>query len=81
MDELGTRLAAEILEETGGNPFFVGEILHHLTESGAHERGTDGDPKKAAWTTPEEIAAVFLFLASDDAATINGARIPLDGRA
>ena len=46
-----------------------------------HERGTGGDPKKAAWTTPEEIAAVFLFLASDDAATINGARIPLDGRA
>jgi len=42
MDELGTRLAAEILEETGGNPFFVGEILHHLTESGALERGTDG---------------------------------------
>jgi len=46
-----------------------------------HERDTGDDPKKAAWTTPEEIAAVFLFLASDDAATINGARIPLDGRA
>jgi len=46
-----------------------------------HERDTGDDPKKAAWTTPEEIAAVFLFLASDDAATVNGARIPLDGRA
>jgi DNA-binding SARP family transcriptional activator len=29
------RLVEEITEETGGNPFFVGEILHHLDESPA----------------------------------------------
>jgi 3-oxoacyl-[acyl-carrier protein] reductase len=45
-----------------------------------HERDTAPTPKNASWTTPEEIAAVMLFLASDDAATINGARIPLFGR-
>jgi NAD(P)-dependent dehydrogenase (short-subunit alcohol dehydrogenase family) len=39
------------------------------------------DPKKASWTRPDEIAATFRFLASDDAAAINGARIPLNGRA
>jgi NAD(P)-dependent dehydrogenase (short-subunit alcohol dehydrogenase family) len=38
------------------------------------------DPKKASWTAPEEIAATFRFLASDEAAAINGARIPLFGR-
>ena len=44
----------------------------------ARERTTD--PKKASRTTPEEIAAVFRFLASDDASAITGARIPLFGR-
>jgi NAD(P)-dependent dehydrogenase (short-subunit alcohol dehydrogenase family) len=38
------------------------------------------DPKKSSWTTPDEIATTFRFLASDDAAAINGARIPLFGR-
>jgi NAD(P)-dependent dehydrogenase (short-subunit alcohol dehydrogenase family) len=38
------------------------------------------DPKKASWTTPDEIAATLRFLASDDAAAITGARIPLYGR-
>jgi NAD(P)-dependent dehydrogenase (short-subunit alcohol dehydrogenase family) len=45
-----------------------------------HERETAPSPKNAAWTTPEEIAATFLHLCSDEAAAINGARIPLDGR-
>jgi NAD(P)-dependent dehydrogenase (short-subunit alcohol dehydrogenase family) len=38
------------------------------------------DEKKASWTTPEEIVATLRFLASDDAAAITGARIPLYGR-
>ena len=41
----------------------------------------DTDPKKASWTGPDEIAAVFRFLASDEGAAITGARIPLHGRA
>jgi len=42
------------------------------------ERTTD--PKKSSWTTPEEIADVFRYLASDGAAAVTGARIPLVGR-
>ena len=45
-----------------------------------HERESAPTPKNASWTTPEEIAEVMLLLASDAAATINGARIPLYGR-
>jgi NAD(P)-dependent dehydrogenase (short-subunit alcohol dehydrogenase family) len=39
------------------------------------------DPKKASWTGPGEIAATLRFLASDEAAAVNGARIPLHNRA
>jgi NAD(P)-dependent dehydrogenase (short-subunit alcohol dehydrogenase family) len=46
-----------------------------------HERETAATPKNAPWTTPEEIAATIVFLCSNEAATINGVRIPLDGRA
>ena len=35
LDEDGRALAAEITRETAGNPFFTGEVLRHLTESGA----------------------------------------------
>jgi NAD(P)-dependent dehydrogenase (short-subunit alcohol dehydrogenase family) len=45
-----------------------------------HLRETDPTPKNAAHTTPEEATASIQFLASDDAAAINGARLPLYGR-
>ena len=43
-----------------------------------HERDSAPTPKNATWTTPEEIAGAFLYLCSDEAGTINGARLPLD---
>jgi class 3 adenylate cyclase len=35
LDEDGHELAREITRETDGNPFFAGELLRHLTESGS----------------------------------------------
>ncbi len=42
LDEDGRALAAEITRETAGNPFFAGEVLRHLTESGAIVQAQDG---------------------------------------
>ena len=44
-----------------------------------HERDREPTTKNAQWTTPEEIAAAMVMLCRDEAATINGARIPLFG--
>ncbi len=36
-------------------------------------------PQNAAWSTPEELAAAILYLLSDEAGAVNGARLPLYG--
>ena len=46
----------------------------------AHQRDAAPTPKNATWTTPEEIAEAILYLCSEAAGTINGARLPLDRR-
>lgn len=56
LDERGLAFAAAIAAETEGNPFFIGEVLRHLSESGAlvyrngrwesdHELGEVGIPE------------------------------------
>ena len=35
LDESGTALALALHQDTGGNPFFVGEVLRHLAERGS----------------------------------------------
>ena len=42
VDDAGRALAEQITRETAGNPFFVGEVLRHLTESGAIVQQQDG---------------------------------------
>ena len=44
------------------------------------ERDAAPSSKNASWTTPAEIAAAMLYLCSDEASAVNGARIPLTGR-
>jgi predicted ATPase/class 3 adenylate cyclase len=54
LDERGTELADAVFAETAGNPFFVGEIIRHLVESGAlvHRDGR--------WTSDFTLADVGL---------------------
>ncbi len=42
LDDKGLDLARAVYQETDGNPFFVGEVLRHLSESGAIYRDTEG---------------------------------------
>lgn len=44
-----------------------------------HESLTQPNAKNAAWTTPEDIIAALLYLCSNKAGMITGARIPLFG--
>lgn len=44
-----------------------------------HQRDREPSPATTAWTTPEEIASTILYLCSEDAKLVNGARIPLYG--
>jgi NAD(P)-dependent dehydrogenase (short-subunit alcohol dehydrogenase family) len=36
-------------------------------------------PANAAWTTPEELSAAVLYLLSEQAGTVNGAKLPMFG--
>jgi hypothetical protein len=44
-----------------------------------HEKEHSPSSKNAAWTTPEEITDMIMYLCSESAGMVNGARIPLYG--
>ncbi|MFM7271715.1 MAG: ATP-binding protein [Actinomycetes bacterium] len=51
----GAELSRALRSETGGNPFFVGEMLRHLVESGAIARGADG-----RWAAVGDVSAAGM---------------------
>ena len=67
LDDDGRRLAATLSRETDGNPFFVGEVLRHLRETGAIRRGADG-----RWVTEADLDASSL---PDSVREIIGGRV------
>ena len=80
-----TKIAQETLlrvlaKEVAGTGVTVNVVAVRQIDA-QHAREREPSPKNAAWTTPEEVVATFRYLCSDAAAAINGARIPLDGRA
>ena len=44
-----------------------------------HERDREKSPNTVSWTTADEICGALLFLCTDEAGMVNGARIPLYG--
>jgi len=72
------------------NAICPGDVNTPMLEAEARQRGLDPNQVKAACaadspngrlTEPEEVAALALFLASDQARAINGAAMPIDGGA
>jgi NAD(P)-dependent dehydrogenase (short-subunit alcohol dehydrogenase family) len=56
-------------------------VLQVRTIDVQHEREAQPTHQNASWTTPEEIVAAVLYLCSDEAQAVNGARLPLYGGA
>ena len=54
-------------------------LLQARTIDVKREKVSSPSIENAAWTTPEELTAAILYLLSDEAATVNGAKIPLYG--
>lgn len=69
-------LAAEVLD-SGVN---VNAIMPSIMDTPAN-RESMPDEEHDRWVAPAEVAKVICFLTSDDAAIINGAAIPVYGRA
>jgi len=63
LDEDGVGLAHALYRETDGNPFFVGEVLRHLSESGAIYQDDAGrwrsDVEPEAMAMPESVRLVI----------------------
>jgi NAD(P)-dependent dehydrogenase (short-subunit alcohol dehydrogenase family) len=54
-------------------------LLQARTIDMKREKFSNPAPENSTWTTPEELTAALLYLLSEEAGTINGARIPLYG--
>ena len=63
------------LKDTG----VTANLLQAKTIDIKREKISAPSPDNASWTTPEELASAILYLLSDKAGTVNGAKIPLFG--
>jgi len=72
-----TEIQAEELRDTGVT---VNAILPSIVDTPSN-RASMPNADTSRWPTPDEVARVLLFLASDDAGLISGASIPVYGRA
>lgn len=66
---------AQELKGTG----VTANLLQAKTIDVKREKVNNPSLQNAAWTTPEELSAAVQYLLSDEAGTVNGAKIPLFG--
>jgi len=59
-----------------GTAIRVNSVLPNIIDTAANRRDMP-DANFAAWTKPEDIARIILFLCSEDARAINGASLPV----
>ena len=69
-------LLRTIAEEVKGSGITANILLVKKIDV-EHVRDQNPEVTNSSWTTPEDISSTLLFLSSDEARTINGARIPL----
>ena len=74
-EEVLTLSLAQELKDTG----VTANIILVRTIDVEHKRDRQPTPENASWTTPEEIAAAILYLASDRAGFVTGAALSIDG--
>ena len=77
----GLRVLTEsIAEEVKDSGINVNSILPSIIDTPANRKAMP-DEDHTRWVSPSDIAKVILFLTSEDSAIINGAAIPVYGRA
>ena len=74
-EEVLTLSLAQELKDTG----VTANVILVRSIDVEHRRDHEPTSDNASWTTPEEIAAAIMYLCSDEARMVNGARIPLYG--
>jgi len=67
LDDAGMGLAHAVYRETDGNPFFVGEVLRHLSDTGAIYQDATG-----RWTAQDSLEQIAL---PDSVREVIGARV------
>lgn len=73
------RLTESLAEELKGAGVTVNAVLPSIIDTPTN-RADMPDDDFSKWVSPDDLAAVILFLASEDAKVVTGALIPVTGR-